>query len=78
MTATAYAILLPFASPVAAVYASNLNNGLSTSTDGGTNFTTYTTANSGLGDIYIHGMFVAGGAVYAATDNDGLSIGPLP
>ena len=53
------------------IYAAT-NGGLAISTDGGTSFTTRTTAN-GLGSNYIYAIDVSGSNVYAATDY-GLSI----
>jgi hypothetical protein len=69
------------------IYAATVG-GLSISTDGGTNWTNYTTAN-GLGedsltDVYVSGNpATAGGTIYAATYDNGLSIStqspfPLP
>ena len=55
----------------ATVYAAT-SSGLAISTDGGTNFTTYTTAD-GLGSNTVRGAFASGGTIYAATDG-GLSI----
>jgi hypothetical protein len=68
----------PIASPVSAVYVSGNTiyagtyGGICISTNGGANFTTYTTAN-GLGDNQVNGITVQGGTIYAAT-NGGLSI----
>jgi hypothetical protein len=53
------------------VYAATLN-GLSISTNGGLNFTNYTTAN-GLGDNAVYDVYAVGNTVYAATFG-GLSI----
>ena len=53
------------------VYAAT-NEGLSISTNGGTSFTTRTAAD-GLGDNWVHAVFVSGSTVYAAV-NGGLSI----
>lgn len=51
--------------------------GLSISNDGGSSWTTYTTANSDLGDDYVYDVYVDGSTLYAATDG-GLSIAQLP
>ena len=56
----------------ATVYAAT-QGGLSVSINGGTSFTNYTNANSGLGDNFVYGVYAVGSTVYAATDN-GLSI----
>ena len=54
------------------IYAATENGGLSISTDGGTTFTSKTTAN-GLGNNLVQGVYVDDTNVYAAT-NGGLSI----
>jgi hypothetical protein len=43
----------------------------------GSSWTTYTTANSDLGDDYVYDVYVDGSTLYAATDG-GLSIAQLP
>ena len=60
--------------PAATIYAAT-SGGLSISTNGGTTFTNYTTANSGLGGGVVKGVYAVGGTVYAATQGGGLSIG---
>jgi hypothetical protein len=59
------------------VYAAT-GNGLSISTNGGTNFTNYTTSDSGLGSNTVLGVYATSdGNVYAATAT-GLSIASDP
>jgi len=61
----------------ATVYAAT-DGGVGISTDGGTMFTTYTTyttANSGLGGNRVLGVYADGATVYAATFGGGLGIG---
>jgi hypothetical protein len=54
------------------IYAGTNNGGLSISTDGGTSFTNYTTA-EGLGGNFVDGVYAVGSTIYAATSG-GLSI----
>ncbi|MCB9341328.1 MAG: hypothetical protein H6577_24660 [Lewinellaceae bacterium] len=56
----------------AATFTAPSSGGVSISTNGGTNFTNYTTAN-GLGSNRVNDVYVVGSTVYAATQA-GLSI----
>ena len=66
------------------IYAATYSGGLGISTNGGSSFTNYTTAN-GLGGDIVPGVYASGSNIYAAT-NGGLGIasepnpvpGPLP
>ena len=57
------------------IYAAT-GGGLSISTNGGTSFTNYTTAN-GLGSNFMRGVYASGSSIYVATEG-GLSIAQLP
>jgi hypothetical protein len=57
------------------IYAAT-DGGLGISSNGGSNWTNYTTAN-GLGNNQVFGVYASGSSVYAAT-NGGLSIAQLP
>jgi hypothetical protein len=58
------------------IYAAT-SGGLGISTNGGSSFTNYTTAN-GMGDASVKGVYASGSSIYAATDFGGLSIAQLP
>ena len=61
------------------IYAGTNGSGLSISTDAGSSWTNYTTAN-GLGDNQVRGVYASGSTLYVATNGSGggLSIAQLP
>ena len=55
------------------IYAAS-NLGLGISTNGGTNWSNYTTGSNGLGGNYVNDVYASGGTIYAGTGGGGLSI----
>jgi len=58
------------------IYAGTNGGGLSVSTNGGTSWTTYTTAD-GLGADFLQKMYISDNTLYVATSNGGLSVAAL-